>query len=168
MGHSDDSVALLSFNNLRARKIPNPDFSIIGSKFNKLTVLSWAGKNGGRGIKVCDEWRLDFFKFYDWLTTTYPNWKELFDLGYQLDRINVDGNYEPGNVRLVTYKENNRNKRDNIYIEYLGQKYQLLNLYESLNSLVGYETFKSRIRKGWSVEDAYQTPPGKRKNPNAK
>lgn len=55
---------------------------------------------GGRGITVCDEW-LDFNVFYKWAKEN--GWKE----GLQLDRINNDGNYEPGNCQFITNAENN-------------------------------------------------------------
>lgn len=61
---------------------------------------------GGRGIKVCDEWH-DFRNFYNHVSTL-PHFGEL---GYTLDRINVNGNYEPGNVRWATAKEQARNRR---------------------------------------------------------
>jgi hypothetical protein len=59
---------------------------------------------GGRGITVCDRWRTSFTNFYD-------------DLGprpspqHSLDRIDVNGNYEPGNVRWATPLEQAQNKR---------------------------------------------------------
>lgn len=59
---------------------------------------------GGRGIQVCAEWRHSFSAF-------------LNDVGrrpsadHSLDRINVDGHYEPGNVRWATWLEQCRNRR---------------------------------------------------------
>jgi len=59
---------------------------------------------GGRGIKVCDRWRNSYSNF-------------LSDVGrrpsdrHSLDRINVDGDYEPGNVRWATSKEQHHNRR---------------------------------------------------------
>ena len=61
---------------------------------------------GGRGIKVCDEWITDFQAFYDYMGPR--------DKGYSIDRIDNDGNYEPGNVRWVTRSENTKKMhRDN-------------------------------------------------------
>ena len=60
---------------------------------------------GGRGIKVCDDWKNDFMKFYVWAI------QNGYDDKLQIDRINNDGNYEPKNCRWVTNKENSWNTR---------------------------------------------------------
>ena len=63
---------------------------------------------GGRGITVCDEWRHDFQAFYDWAVAN----------GYSdelsIDRIDVNGNYEPSNCRWATAKEQNQNTRRSV------------------------------------------------------
>lgn len=64
---------------------------------------------GGRGIKVCDEWQNDFQAFYDHVSAL-PHFGEE---GYSLDRINNNSNYEPGNVRWATAKEQANNRRNN-------------------------------------------------------
>lgn len=68
---------------------------------------------GGRGISVCERWRTDFMNFYDDMHIGYIK-------GLHLDRIEVNGNYEPGNCRWVTAKENARNKRNNLRLNVEG------------------------------------------------
>lgn len=60
---------------------------------------------GGRGIKVCEEWH-NPNKFIDWAET------HGYEVGYQLDRIDNNGNYCPENCRWVTPKQNSRNRRN--------------------------------------------------------
>lgn len=60
----------------------------------------------GRGIKVCDEWLHDFQAFYDYIG---PRPSEL----HSLDRIDNNGNYEPGNVRWATLHQQHSNTRAN-------------------------------------------------------
>lgn len=59
---------------------------------------------GGRGIAVCKEWESSFVAFYEHIG---PKPGE----SYSVDRIDNDGNYEPGNVRWATKKEQAANRR---------------------------------------------------------
>lgn len=60
---------------------------------------------GGRGISVCEAWH-DPHVFITWIEANLGS----RPVGHTLDRIDNDGNYEPGNVRWATYAEQNRNR----------------------------------------------------------
>lgn len=60
---------------------------------------------GGRGIKICDEWIESPHKFIEWASTN--GWEK----GLEIDRIDVNGNYEPSNIRFISHAENSRNRR---------------------------------------------------------
>lgn len=53
---------------------------------------------GGRGIAVCSEWKYNFQAFYDWAMANG------YDDTLTIDRIDVNGNYEPNNCRWSTQK----------------------------------------------------------------
>ena len=60
---------------------------------------------GGRGIRICDDWRYSFCSFAEWaLSNGYAD-------TLTIDRIDVDGNYAPCNCRWITNREQQLNKR---------------------------------------------------------
>ena len=65
---------------------------------------------GGRGITICKEWDSDYVSFRDWaMQNGYAD-------NLSIDRIDVNGNYEPGNCRWATAEEQANNKRNTINI----------------------------------------------------
>lgn len=102
---------------------------------------------GGRGICVCAEWHKPEV-FMEWA----------LENGYSdkltIDRINYNGNYEPGNCRWATAKEQGRNKRNNFVIAFMGKEQPLSAWCEELN--LDYDRTWSRLRVSkWSIEEAF-------------
>lgn len=103
---------------------------------------------GGRGITVCDEWKNNFMAFYNW---AMANW---YKDNLTIDRINVNGNYEPSNCRWATQAEQNRNKRTIIFITYKGITLCVSQWAKKLG--IKTVTLRARLKKGWSIDKALE------------
>jgi len=105
---------------------------------------------GERGITVHNKWAEshDFPNFYEYMGLCPP--------GHTLERIDNDGNYEPGNVRWATPKEQARNTRKNRILEFNGQKKCVAEWAEELG-INNYVIF-NRLNLGWPVEKVLTTP----------
>lgn len=103
---------------------------------------------GGKGIKICDEWRNNFVPFYEWsMENGYTD--EL-----TIDRINSDGDYEPSNCRWVTMKVQNANSSNCHYVEYNGEKHLCREWQKILN--VNNAKFYYWVNKLGSAEKAVE------------
>lgn len=107
-----------------------------------------------KGIKLYKPWN-DFNNFYEWAKDKY------FD-GSSIDRIDVNGNYEPSNCRFVDNFVQANNKRNNIFLEFNGEKKTLSEW--SKKTGINYFCLRSRYLKGWSVERMLTEKPIKGKN----
>ncbi len=109
---------------------------------------SW-DRYGGRGITVCERWRVDFGNFYA-------------DMGprpsarHSIDRIDNNGNYEPDNCRWALPYTQTRNTRRNRKRFYRGKAYCLAELAELAG--INYSTMKDRLLKKWPIDKAVETP----------
>lgn len=99
---------------------------------------------GGRGIKVCDRWKnINLF-----IEDTYSS----YVTGLELDRIDVNGNYEPHNCRWVTRKQNMNNMRRNRIVEYNGISRTVSEWSDELN--IPYKRLLARLNN-WDVEKSF-------------
>lgn len=99
---------------------------------------------GKRGIKVCDEWKNNFLNFYNWAI------KNGYKDNLTIDRINVNGNYEPSNCRWATKEEQANNKRNNHFLTYKGQTLTINQWARKIN--IPRETIKTRINNNLKID----------------
>lgn len=105
---------------------------------------------GGRGIRVCGRWLESFQNFFADVGLR-PSPK------HSIDRIDVNGNYEPGNVRWATAEEQQRNRTDSRLLTAHGETFCMSEWAERLG--VPCATIGGRLDRGWSVERAVTEPP---------
>jgi hypothetical protein len=100
---------------------------------------------GARGITVCDKWRDDFSAFFR-------------DMGHRPDGTSLDrfpdgaGDYEPGNCRWATRKEQANNTSSNRRMTYRGEQLTIAEIADV--SGVNPSTLRTRLNRGWTLEDA--------------
>lgn len=101
---------------------------------------------GERGIKVCQEWLglEGFVRFYNWAINSGYNDK------LTLDRIDINGNYEPSNCRWATPKEQSNKKRNNRMITFNNETKTAKQWCDIYN--ISQTTFSDRLNRGWSIE----------------
>jgi hypothetical protein len=104
---------------------------------------------GGRGITIAPEWIDDFRAFFAHIGPK-PSQR------HEIDRIENDRGYEPGNVRWVTRSENNRNRRSTTWVTYRGERRRLIDLCEQFD--IWPDTVTWRLGHGWPIERAVETP----------
>jgi hypothetical protein len=104
---------------------------------------------GGRGIKMCQEWRDSFAAFIASMGRRPAG-------RYTLDRIDNNGDYEPGNCRWATYAAQNRNNRRTRLLTFQGKTHCITDWADILG--MSRATLYGRIYRGWSTEKALTAP----------
>lgn len=106
---------------------------------------------GGRGIIVCERWRISFDNF-------------LADMGLKprsrmsLERVNNDGNYESSNCIWASATEQNRNRSNTRMVMYEGALTPLAKVVEISGTTFSFELVYERIHRGWDLKSALTAP----------
>jgi hypothetical protein len=103
---------------------------------------------GARGIKMCPKWRSSFPEFL----------KDIGKIpfkGAEIERNDVNGDYEPGNCRWATQKEQANNKRSNHFVSVGSERLTLQQWSEKTG--VNAATIRHRLKAGWTSKDAVFT-----------
>ena len=101
---------------------------------------------GGRGMTMCDEWKNDFMAFYKWAIAN--GYRETLTI----DRIDNSQGYSPENCRWVDDYVQSNNRRNCIMFTHNGKTQTVKQWCVELG--LNYGSVHSRIRRGWSVDDA--------------
>ncbi len=106
---------------------------------------------GGRGISICKRWAESFEAFL-------ADMGRRPGLGYSIDRIDNDGNYEPGNCRWATVTDQVRNRRCTVRLVFNGESLTIPEWAERIG--VRKQSLYSRRAMGWPVERMLTEPAG--------
>jgi len=146
----DNTIARSTIHNHNRRGKRSPEYRAWAAMVRRCTNQKADNyeRYGGKGVSVCDRW-LDFQNF-------------LADMGakptakHSIDRIDSSGNYEPENCRWATASQQCRNKRNNKFVTYNGETLCVTDWERKLG--LTRSTIQSRLRSGWSIEEALTTP----------
>jgi len=105
-----------------------------------------------RGIRICNQWN-DYKEFASWARS------HGYEDSLSIERIDVNGNYEPDNCKWIPITEQARNRRTTHWVELMGKKMSLAEACEICR--MPYKQVFERIKKrGWSLDDALFIPMG--------
>lgn len=109
---------------------------------------------GGRGIKVCDRWIKSFVNFFeDMGPKPFPE--------ATIERLDNDGNYEPGNCKWKSRKEQARNTRRNRFLTLNGVTQSVPDWADQLG--IDQKILHLRLRAGWTDEETLTIPANRRR-----
>lgn len=145
---------------LRYNPLYNILYNMYDRCYNKRAV--YYDRYGGRGIKVCSEWRIKkdyqgLKNFIAW-NESLPK-KEQWRKGLEIDRKNNNKGYYPWNCRWTEEINNKSNRERTVFVEYKGEKIAFRLLFEKYDTgTVSYNTAFKRLSYGWDPIDCIKTP----------
>ena len=105
---------------------------------------------GGRGIKMCDEWKTNFMSFYNWAI------KNGYKDNLTIDRIDNDKGYCPENCRWVDMQTQQNHRRNNRNLTFNGKTLTITQWAKKYN--MSYRNLFYRLKNGYSLEKALTKP----------
>jgi hypothetical protein len=109
---------------------------------------------GGRGIKVCESWERSYPAFREW-ALNHPAYQD----GLSIERLDNDGDYEPGNCTWIPLPEQALNRSTTKFFEYQGESKLLWEWAVDPRCVApSVSSLYQRLDRGWSFEDALTTP----------
>lgn len=105
---------------------------------------------GGRGIVICEEWKNNFENFMEWaLASGYKS-------NLTIERIDVNGNYEPNNCCWIPLIEQAKNRRTTHYLTFNNETHNI----REWSKIIGISenAIHHRLKSGWSIEKTLTTP----------
>jgi hypothetical protein len=105
-----------------------------------------------KGVVVCYEWINDYDSFYFWAK------ENGLKKGLHIDRIDGNGDYEPKNCRVVSPTVNANNRFNTFMVNYKGVNQPFMPLLRDMGLLKNEGAIRGRVKRGWSVDKAIDTP----------
>lgn len=141
-----------------ATRARNIYYSMMSRCYNREVDPRMFAGYGGRGIGVCEEWRMSPEAYVAWYLDHYIE-------GFDVDRINNDQGYSPQNCRFVSRSHNNNNRRNTTLLTLSGRALSATQWAELPEAGRGVTAADIRRRKknGWSDQEAITIPKGKRR-----
>lgn len=123
---------------------PQPATAVLDASVMADNHISWLNENFPRKTFTDEEWVESFEEFFKYVGPR-PD-------GYSLDRIDTNGNYEPGNIRWVTNRSQQNNKRNTVFVMFDGQKISASEYARAVG--MKPDTVHARIRRGLKLDGA--------------
>ncbi len=101
---------------------------------------------GAKGISMYEGWVNDYKAFEDYCYSLHEDLDERIAAGFEIDRTNVLGNYEPGNIRFISQKENMRNQRSTRYIVFKDRSMPLTQFVEEATKGLNNMTYEEACK----------------------
>jgi|UPI0004BB07BF hypothetical protein len=105
---------------------------------------------GGRGITIHDTWLSNPAAFYDWAIDSG------YSPGLSIERIDNDGNYEPGNCKFILPAEQSSNTRRNRFLTHCGKRMTISNWARAM--CVKQQALQHRVNRNWSEDRIFNQP----------